>query len=106
MLVGKLAAFVEQEVRCLWEANTRTIGALNVQEDNVHLFLSAPPSIAPSQIAHTLKGTTARKVVQQFPACQETLMGRCPSRSRSCYVGSVGDMSLDTVFKYIELGQE
>jgi len=38
ILVGKLAAFVEQEIRRLCEANTWTIGALNVQEDHVHLF--------------------------------------------------------------------
>jgi putative transposase len=41
ILVGKLAMFIEQEIRCVCEANTWTIGALNVQEDHVHLFLSA-----------------------------------------------------------------
>src|SRR6266480_1295781 len=35
LLVGKLAAFVEQEIRRICEANTWTIGALNVQEDHV-----------------------------------------------------------------------
>ncbi len=53
---GTLATFVDQEIRRICEGRTRTIGALNVQADHVHLFLSAPPSIAPSQIAHTLKG--------------------------------------------------
>jgi len=65
--VGKLALFVEQEIHRLCEANTWPIGALNVQEDNVHLFLSAPPNVSPSQIAHTLKGATARRVFQCFP---------------------------------------
>jgi putative transposase len=77
ILTGKIAAFVEQELCRICEANTWTIGALNVQEDHVHLFLSAPPSGAPSQIAHTLKGTTARRVFQRFPAREETGMGRC-----------------------------
>lgn len=77
ILVGKLATFIEREIRRICEANAWTIGALNVQPDHVDLFLSAPPPIAPSQIAHQLKGTTARKVFQQFPARQETLMGRC-----------------------------
>ncbi|HEY3993327.1 MAG TPA: IS200/IS605 family transposase [Ktedonobacteraceae bacterium] len=62
ILVGKLATFLEQKIRRICEANAWTIGALNVQEDHVHLFLSAPPSVAPSQIAHILKGTTARRV--------------------------------------------
>ena len=99
ILVGKLATCVEQEIRRICETNTWTIGALNV-----HLFLSAPPSVAPSQIAHTLKGTTARKVLQCFPEIKKQLWGGA-FWSRSYYVGSVGDMSVDTVLKYIELGQ-
>jgi putative transposase len=77
ILVGKLAMFLEQEIRHNCEANTWTIGPLNVQADHVRLFLSAPPPVTPSQIAHRLKGTTARKVFQHFPAHQATLMGRC-----------------------------
>jgi putative transposase len=45
--MGKLAAFLEQEIRRICEANTWTIGTLNVQPDHVHLFLSAPPSLTP-----------------------------------------------------------
>jgi putative transposase len=72
--------------------------ALNVQADHVHLFLSAAPSVAPSQIAHTLKGTTARKVFQRLPEVEKQLWGGA-FWSRSYYVGSVGDMSVDTVLK-------
>ena len=105
ILVGKLAAFVEQEIRRICEANAWTIGALNIQADHVHLFLSAPPSVDPSQIAHTLKGTTARLVFQRFPEVKKQLWGGA-FWSRSYYVGSVGDMSVDTVLKDIELGQD
>jgi putative transposase len=105
ILVGKLALFLEQEIRRIGEANTWTIGALNVQADPVHLFLSTPPSVAPSQIAHTLKGTTARKVFQHFPEVKQHLWGGA-FWSRSYYVGSVGDMSVDTVVKDIASGQE
>ncbi len=104
ILVGKLATFVEQEIRRICETNIWTIGALNVQADHVHFFLSAPPSVAPLQIAHTLKGTTARKVLQCFPEIKKQLWGGA-FWSRSYYVGSVADMSVDTLLKYIELGQ-
>src|SRR5215469_10549987 len=101
ILVGKLAVFVEQEIRRICKVNTWTIGALNVQEDHVHLFLSAPLSVAPAQIAHTLKGTTVRRVFQRFPEVKKHLWGGA-FWSRSYYVGSVGDMSVETVVKYIE----
>jgi len=98
ILVGKLATFLEQEIRRICEANIWTIGALSVQADHVHLFLSAPPSIAPSQIAHILKGATARRVFQCFPEVKKHLWGGA-FWSRSYSVGSVGDMSMDTVLK-------
>ena len=76
-----------------------------MQVDHVHLFLSAPPNVSPSQIAHTLKGTTARKAFQRFPQVKKQLWGGA-FWSRSYYVGSVGDRSVETVLKYSELGQE
>jgi putative transposase len=45
----------------LCEANHWTIGALTIQEDHVHLFVSAPLAVSPSQIAHTLKAITAKQ---------------------------------------------
>ena len=96
ILTGKIATFVEQELRRICEANTWTIGALNVQEDHVHLFLSAP-----SQIAHALKGTTARSVFQRFPLVKKQLWGGA-FWSQSYDVGSVGDMSVDAVLQSIE----
>jgi putative transposase len=85
-LTGKIAAFVEQE-------------------DHAHLFGSSPPSVAPSQIAHTLKETTARHVFQRFPEVKKQLWGGA-FWSRPYYGGSVGDMSVDAVLKYIGLGQD
>jgi putative transposase len=48
ILTGRIATFSEQEIRHICEANTWTIDALNVQEDHVHVFLSALPSVSPS----------------------------------------------------------
>ena len=75
MLVGKIATFLEQEIRRICAEQGWTIGALNIQPDHVHLFLSAPPSVALSQIAHTLKGTTTRKVFQWYPEVKRELWG-------------------------------
>ncbi len=104
ILTGDVALFVESEMRRLCETNKWIIGALNIQEDHVHLFLSAPPSVSPSLIANTLKGITARQVFKQFPEVKKQLWGGS-FWSRSFYVGTVGDMTETTVKKYIELGQ-
>jgi putative transposase len=104
ILRGDVAQFVEAEIRRLCEENRWTIGALNVQEDHVHVFLAAEPRTAPSLIANTLKGITARQVFKRFPSVKKQLWGGS-FWSRSYYVGTVGDMTEATVKKYLELGQ-
>jgi putative transposase len=104
ILIGDVAQFVQAEIERLCKENTWEIGAVNVQEDHVHLFLSAPPAISPALIANTLKGITARQVFKHHPEVKKQLWGGS-FWSRSYYVGTVGDMTEETVKKYIELGQ-
>jgi len=75
-----------------------------VQEDHIHLFLGAKPRMAPSLIANTLKGITARQVFKRFPSVKKHLWGGS-FWSRSYYAGTMGDMTESNVKKYIELGQ-
>ena len=87
ILVGKIATCIEREIRRLCAEQNWTSGALNIQPDHVHLFLSAPSTVAPSEIAHQLK-------FQRFPEIKNQVWGGA-FWSRSYDVGSVGDMSLD-----------
>lgn len=104
ILTGAVAAFVESELRRLCTENGWAIGALHVQEDHVHLFLSALPSVAPSLIANTLKGITARQVFKQYPEVKKQLWGGS-FWARSYYVGTVGEMTDEMVKGYLEVGQ-
>ena len=104
ILKGPVAQFIESELRRLCQENGWEIGALTVQEDHVHVFLSSLPSVAPSLIANTLKGITARQVFKLYPEVKKQLWGGS-FWSRSYYVGTVGDMTEETVKNYIELGQ-
>ena len=38
-----------------------------VSKDAVHLFVSAPPTIAPSEIMRRIKGRSSMKLFQKFP---------------------------------------
>jgi len=67
VLTGDVANFIEAEIRRVCVPNHWTIGALTIQEDPVHLFVSAPPAVSPSHIAHTLKAITARQVFKHYP---------------------------------------
>jgi putative transposase len=72
---------------------------LTVQPDHVHLFASFPPTIAPYQIMHRLKGYSARVLRDEFP----WLKSRLPNMwTRSYYVGTAGHVSTATIRRYIE----
>ena len=72
---------------------------LVVRPDHVHLFASFPPRIAPYQIIHRIKGATANQLRKEFPH----LKSRLPSLwTRSYYVGTAGNVSSETIRKYIE----
>jgi len=105
VLTDEIRLLVDSEIHRLCADNGWELGLLNVRPDHVHLFVSAPPAIAPSLIANTLKGITARQVFKHFPEFKKREFWDGHLWSRSFYVGSVGDMSEDTVRKYIELGQ-
>lgn len=82
------------------------VGALNgeifdlvIQPDHVHLFCCFPPTIAPYQIMHRLKGYTAHILRKEFPH----LKTRLPNLwTRSYYVGTAGHVSAETIRKYID----
>ena len=75
------------------------IVALELLPDHVHLFVKAPPTLAPQHIANQIKGSTSRILRDEFPHLRK----RLPSLwSRSYYVGSAGAVSAETIQRYIE----
>ncbi|MCL6478329.1 MAG: IS200/IS605 family transposase [Peptococcaceae bacterium] len=76
--------------------------AMEVMPDHVHVFLSAPPKVSPAVIAKALKGASARKLFTRHPELKKKLWGG-HLWNPSYYVGTAGDVSKETVKKYIEL---
>lgn len=72
---------------------------LAIQPDHGHLFGMFPPTIAPHQIMHGLKGYTAFTLRNAFPH----LKSRVPNMwTRSYYVGTAGNVSAQTTQRYID----
>jgi putative transposase len=72
-----------------------------IQPDHVHLFVSIPPAIAVADAVKILKGTTARKLLQRHPWLKSRLWGG-NLWSPSYYVGTAGNVSAETIRRYIE----
>ncbi|MDA8335927.1 MAG: IS200/IS605 family transposase [Peptococcaceae bacterium] len=75
--------------------------ALEVMPDHVHVFLSALPKVAPAVIAKVLKGSTARMLFMKHPELRKALWGG-HVWNPSYYVGTAGQMSQETIKRYIE----
>ncbi|GGJ16797.1 IS200/IS605 family transposase ISH34 [Halobellus salinus] len=76
--------------------------SLHISPDHVHLFLTAHPKHAPSEIARTVKSITAREMWEQHePYLTEYLWGG-GFWEQSYYIGTAGQVSTETIERYIE----
>ena len=69
--------------------------------DHVHLFVSAPPKMSPTLIVQYLKGITGRKLYEKFPSLRDQLW-KGELWNHSYYIETIGDVSSETIRKYIE----
>ena len=100
-----LLGAVAQRARAVLEEVTRRYGwpllALEVQPDHLHLCLTIPPTLAVSEAVKLLKGISARKLLVEFPQLRR-LVRKDDLWAPSYYVGSAGQVSAETIRRYIE----
>ena len=99
VLMGAIASRLRELIHEKVAELGGSVLALEIQADHVHLFVEMPPKWAPAQIAYRIKGYTSHVLRREFPR----LKSRLPSLwSRSYYVGTAGEVSAETIRRYIE----
>ena len=99
VLVGSVAKRLSVLLKQKASELSVTIEAIEIMPDHVHIFVSAPPTLAPHHIAAQFKGFTSHQLRIEFPM----LRSRLPTLwSRSYYVGACGHASESVVKMYIE----
>lgn len=72
---------------------------VEIMEDHVHLLIDANPKIGIFSTVCSIKGFSARYLRNKFPY----LKSKLPCLwTRSCFISTVGSVSLEVVKKYIE----
>lgn len=89
-------------LRAIAEERNWPILAVEVMPDHVHLFVSVPPSIAPSEVVKVFKGQSARKLLHKYPELQNQRDYRASFWAPSYFVASAGQVSAETIQAYIE----
>jgi len=101
LLVGEVARAVQELFYQIAAAYDLEIDTMEVMEDHVHVFLSAPPRYAPARIAQILKSISARELCASFPRLRRQLWGGQCWADGYC-VRSVGDaVTAEIIRQYI-----
>lgn len=75
--------------------------ALEVMPDHVHIFVSAPHTAAPCDVARTLKSLSAVRLFVAFPSLKRFYAKSGRLWSRGYFISTIGQISAETVRKYI-----
>jgi putative transposase len=65
-----------------------------------HVFVSAPPRFSPAWLANLLKGYTSKMLREKFPFLKRKC-GRDRLWTSAYYVGTAGEVSSETIIRYI-----
>jgi putative transposase len=91
-----------ENLRFSGSRETPSLERLHISPNHVHLFLSAHPKHAPSEIVRTVKSITAQKMWEQHESYLEEYLWGGGFWEELYYVGTAGDVSTDTIEQYIE----
>lgn len=74
------------------------IEAMEVKEEHVHIFLSAPPRYAPAEVVNILKGISSIKLFEEFPWLKQYLWAG-ELWNDGYFVRTVGDKVTSEIIK-------
>jgi len=67
----------------------------------VHILVSSPPNLAPSEIMHRIKGRTSSKLFEEFPSIKRRYWGR-HFWARGYFCATVGQMTEEMIKAYLD----
>lgn len=100
VFAGKVEMALKRILSEISAANGYILEIAGVDRNHVHIFVTAPPKVSPSEIARRIKGASAQRMRLIFPWLTQRLPGGS-LWSPSYFVASVGDISEGAVRRYI-----
>lgn len=98
VLVGNIKTRLEEIIRDVAKERNMEVLSLEILPDHLHLFVSSHPDIPVHNLIKALKGRSSNLLRKEFP---ELL--KLPSLwTHSYFVSTAGNVSSETIQKYIE----
>jgi len=101
VLTEDVALRVRELVRQTCEAFEIRIIKGVISKDHVHIFVSAPPTLAPSEIMRRIKGRTSARLFEEFPHLRKKFWGR-HFWARGYFCASSGQVTDEMIKTYLE----
>jgi putative transposase len=101
VLQGEVAEYAKQRIGEICKQYGWEQLALEVMDEHIHLFVSAPPKVAPLNICFTIKSILTVDVFRKFTTLKQQYFWGSGLFS-DAYYGSAGTVSSSTIKKYIE----
>ena len=101
VLSGDITLRVKELVRQTCEAFEIRIISGVVSKDHVHVYVSAPPSMAPSEIMRRIKGRTSTKLFEEFPHIKKRYWDR-HFWGRGYFCATSGQVTDEMIMNYLE----
>ena len=71
-------------------------------EDHIHIIISTKPTIELTKMVNLLKGTSSRYIRKEFENELSDILYGDSFWSDSYYLATAGNVSVDTIYKYID----
>jgi putative transposase len=101
ILRGEVGTRVRDLIRQTCEAFEIKILQGAVSPDHVHILVSTPPTLAPSEIMRRIKGRTSSKLFEDYPHIKKRYWGR---HFWACgyFCATVGQMTEEMIMEYLK----
>ena len=97
-LIDGLETRFKELVNQICEQNDIRILAMECHIDHCHLFLNCPPKLSPADVMRLVKTNVAKHLMAEFKEFERTHN----LWTRSYFVSTAGDVSSETIQKYVE----
>ena len=101
ILQGKIAYRLRELLKQGCDAKGLEIVRGSISKDHVHMLLSCPTTLSPSQIAQYLKGRSSHLLQDEFPELKRRYWGQ-HMWARGYFCGTVGEVDEETIKRYVE----
>ena len=101
VLGGEVGDRIREIVRQICSVNEIRILRGVVSKDHVHILVSAPPTLSPSEIMRRIKGQTSLKILEEYPQIKKRYWGR-QFWARGYFCVTAGELTKEMIEEYLE----